>query len=157
MRHIGFRHQNDELVSAVASHNVGASAIGLQNLPDALENEVALEMPVEIVHKFEAVEVHEHQRKRAAGSSGPLPFGGQCFHKKPMGLHARESVGDRLFLRLLERKRVVQRAGDEVGQRAQQENFFLGEVHRYGGLDVQNAVELFGIKNRQGNSRYGIR
>src|SRR5256884_1819616 len=119
--------EKDNSPPAVASHNVGAPAIGLQNLPDALENEVALEVPVEIVHEFEAVEVHEHQGKRAPGSSGPLPFGGQCFHKKTMRLHTGEAVGDRLLLRLLERKRVVQRTGDEVGQRAQQENFFLGE------------------------------
>src|ERR1700674_1696557 len=57
MLHIGFRHQNDEFVPAVAGHNVGAPAIGLQDLPDALENEVALKVPVEIVDEFEAVEV----------------------------------------------------------------------------------------------------
>src|SRR6202521_6077233 len=129
---LGSATQNADFAPAVAGHNVGAPAIGLQDLPDALENEVALKVPVEIVYEFEAVEVHEHQGKRAPRSSGPLPFGGQCFTKKTMRLHARESVGDRLFLRLLERKRVVQRAGDEVGQGAQQKNFFLGEVHRYG-------------------------
>jgi len=36
-----------KLVPAVPGHNVGASAIRFQNLPDALENEVALEVPVE--------------------------------------------------------------------------------------------------------------
>src|SRR2546429_4493220 len=90
MLHIGLRHENDEFVPAVASHNVGAPAIGLQNLPDALENEVALEVPVEIVHEFEAVEVHEHQRKRAAdrkstrlnSSHGYISYAVFCLKKK---------------------------------------------------------------------------
>src|SRR5207302_1708274 len=86
--HIGFRHQDDKLISAVTGHHIGAPAIGFQNLPDALQNEVAFEVPVKVVHEFEAVEVHEHQRKGAAGSSGPLPFRGQCFHEKSMRLHA---------------------------------------------------------------------
>src|SRR5207245_9918277 len=72
MFHIGFRHQNDKLVPAVAGYHVGAPAIGLQDLPDALQNEVAFEVSVEIVHEFEAVEVHEPQRKAPAGSSPPL-------------------------------------------------------------------------------------
>src|SRR5713226_8567363 len=86
MFHGGFRHQNDEFVSAVAGDNVGAPAIGLQDLPDALENQVALEVPVEIVYELEAVEVHEHQRKGAAGSSGSLPLRGQSFHEKTVSL-----------------------------------------------------------------------
>src|SRR5712664_2566350 len=109
MLHVGFRHQNDKFISAVAGHDVGAPAIGLQDLPNALENQVALKVPVEIVHKLEAVQVHERQRKGAAGASGPLPFRGQRFHEKTMRLYARESVGDRLLLRLLERKRIVER------------------------------------------------
>src|SRR5882762_4845298 len=59
---------------------------------------------------------------------------------------AGEAVGDGLLLCFLEGKSVVQRAGDKVGQRAQKENFLLGEVHGYRGLDVQNAMELFGVK-----------
>ena len=74
--HIRFRHQNDKLISSIASHHIGAPAIGFQNLPDALQNKVAFEVPVKIVNEFEAVEVHEHQRKRAASASGPFPFRG---------------------------------------------------------------------------------
>ena len=155
--HIGFRHQNDKLISAVARHHIGATAIGLQNMPDTLENEVAFEVPVKIVHEFEAVEVHEHQGKGAASSSGPLPFRGQCFHEKAMRLDASKAVGDGLLLRFLEGKRVVKSAGNEVGQCAQQENFLLREIHRHAGLDVQNAVELFRIKNRQCDGRHGVR
>jgi len=146
MLHIGFRHENDKLVPAVAGDNVGAPAISFQNLPDALENQVAFEVPVEIVDELEAVEVHEHQCKGASSPGGALPFRGQRFHEETMRLHPGEPVGDGLLLGLLEGKGVVQRAGDEVGQRAQQENFFLGEVHRHGRLDVQDAKELFGIK-----------
>src|SRR5258708_38972459 len=94
MLYICFRHQNDKFVSAIAGHNVGAPAIGLQDLPDALEHEVAFEVPVEIVHKLEAVEVHEHERKGASGASGAFPFRGQGFHEKAMSLDAGEAVGD---------------------------------------------------------------
>jgi len=47
--------RNDNIVPAVPGHNVGASAIRFQNLPDALENEVALEVPVEIITNLKAV------------------------------------------------------------------------------------------------------
>ncbi len=157
MLHIGFGHQHDKLVSSVAGYHIGAPAISLQNLSHALQNEVAFKVPVEIVHKFEAVEVHEYECKGAASPGRTLPFRGQRFHEKPMCLDTGEPIGDGLLLCFLEGKRVVQRAGDQVGQRAQKENFLLGEVHRYGGLYVKNAVELFGVKNRQGDGSHGIR
>jgi hypothetical protein len=51
----------------------------------------------------------------------------------------------------------VQCAGDEVGERAKQQDFFFGEVHRRRGLDVQDAVKLLGVKNRQSDGCNGIR
>src|SRR5258708_28206672 len=82
MLHIRFGHQHDKLVSSVASYNVGAPAIGLQNLSHALQNEIAFKVPVEIIYEFEAVEVHEHQRKGTAGAGRTLPFRGSRFHAK---------------------------------------------------------------------------
>src|SRR5260221_9194150 len=59
--HICFRHQDDKFVSAIAGHNIGAPAIGLQDLSNALENEVAFYVTVEIDNKLEAVEGHEKE------------------------------------------------------------------------------------------------
>src|SRR6266568_7287923 len=74
-----------------------------------------------------------------------------------MRLDASEAVGDGLFLSLLERQGIVQCAGDEVGERAKQQDFFFGEVHGRGRLDVQDAVKLLGVKNRQSDGCNGIR
>src|SRR5215831_896093 len=155
--HGGFRHQNDKFVAAVASDDVGAAAVGLENLPDALENEVAFEVTVEIVDEFEAVQVHKHESKGPARARGTLPFRGKSFHEEAMRFDAGESVGDSLFLSFLERERVVESAGNEVGERAQQQDFFVGEVHGRCGFDEKNAVKLLGIKYRQGHDGDGIR
>src|SRR5262245_56505106 len=95
--HNGFRHQNDEFVAAVARDDVGAATIGLENLPDALENEVAFEVTVEIVDEFEAVQVHEHESKRPARARGTFPFRGKGFHEEAMRFDAGESIGDGLL------------------------------------------------------------
>src|SRR2546426_11416180 len=94
----------------------------------------------EIVHELETVQVHEHESKGAPRASGSFPFRGKRFHEKTMRFDPRESVGDRLLLGLLEGKRVMQRAGDEVRERAHQKNFFLGEFRGRGRFDVENAV-----------------
>jgi len=78
--HIGFRHQNDKLISTVTGLPHRTPALGLQNLPDALQNEVAFEVPVKSF-TIEAVEVHEHQRKSATGAGGPF-HSRQRFMKK---------------------------------------------------------------------------
>src|SRR5690348_12548701 len=74
-----------------------------------------------------------------------------------MRLDAGEAVGDGLLLSLLERERVVQRACDEVGECAKEQDFFLGKIHGRGGLDVQDAVKLFRVKNRESDGGDGIR
>src|SRR5260370_37552124 len=94
---IGFGHQHDKLVPAVAGYNVGAPAIGLQNLSHALQNEIAFKVPVEIVHEFEAVQVQWHKRKGAASPGRTLPFRRQRFHETTMPLHAGEAVCDCLL------------------------------------------------------------
>src|SRR6516164_2677883 len=143
--HGGFRHQNDKFVAPVARDDVGAATVGLQNLTHALEHEVAFEVAVKVVDEFEAVQIHEHQREGTASARGALPFRGERFHEETMRLDTGEAIGDGLLLRFLKRKRVMQRAGDEVGKGAEQQDFLLREVHWRGGLDVENAVKLLGI------------
>ena len=70
-----FRHQNHEFVAAVARDDIRAAAILLEDVADALQNHVAFEVAVKIVHELEAVEVHQHQRERPVGARGAFPFG----------------------------------------------------------------------------------
>ena len=63
-----FRHEDHEFIATIARHHVGTPAILLKNMADALQHHVAFEVPVKIVHEFEAVEVHQHQRKRTIGA-----------------------------------------------------------------------------------------
>ena len=108
----GFRHEDDEFVAAVTRDDIGAAAILFENVADALQDDVAFQVAVEIVDEFEAVEVHQDQREGAIGARGALPFGGERFHEEAVRFDAGEAVGDGLFLSFLERDGVVQRAGE---------------------------------------------
>src|SRR5207247_9135647 len=55
--HVGLGHENDELVAAVASDDIGAAAVLLEDVADALEAGVPFEVAVAIVDEFEAVEL----------------------------------------------------------------------------------------------------
>ena len=105
--HVGFRHEDDELIAAVAGHHIGAAAIGFENLTDALQHQVAFQVPVKIVDEFEAVQVHEDQREGASGARGTFPFGGERFHEEAVRFDAGEAVGDGLFLGFLEGSGIV--------------------------------------------------
>ena len=141
----GFRHEDHELVAAVARHHVGAAAVLFEDVTHALEDDVALEVAVKIVHEFEAVEVHQHQRERAVRARRALPFGRERFHEEAMCLDAGQAVGDGLFLRPLERERVVQRSGEEIGERAEQQHVVIGELARLGRFDVKDAEKLLAV------------
>ncbi len=70
----GFRHQDDEFVSAVACDYVRLPAFLLQQAADTGQNHVAFQVAVGIVDFLEFVEVHQHHRERAAGAGGAFPF-----------------------------------------------------------------------------------
>ncbi len=108
----GFRHEDDELIAAIARDHVRAATILFENVAHALKDHVPLEVPVEIVYELEAVQVHQHEREGAVGARGALPFRGKRFHQEAMSLDSGEPVGDRLLLRFLEREGVVQGAGE---------------------------------------------
>ena len=146
-----FRHENHEFVAAVARHHVRAPAILFEDVADALQDDVALEVAVEIVDEFEPVEVHQDERERPVGARRALPFGRERLHQEAVRLDAGQPVGDGLLLSLLERERVVQRAGKKVGERAQQQDVLLGEFARLGGFHVENAEELLAVGDGQGD------
>src|SRR5208282_4944893 len=125
MLHVGFWHQDHELITTIAGDNIGAPAICLQNVTDTLENEIAFEVAVKVVDEFKAVEIHQNKREGAARTSRALPLGGKSFHEKAMRFDAGESDSDSLFLSFLERESVVERAGNEVGKRAEKQDLFL--------------------------------
>ena len=72
--HGGFRHQDDEFVSTVAGHDIGAAAVGFQDLANALENQVAFQVAVEIVHELEAVQIHQDESEGTPGARRAFPF-----------------------------------------------------------------------------------
>ena len=110
-------------------------------MPHALQHHVAFQVAVKVVDEFEPVEVHQHQRKRTVRARGAFPFRGQRFHQETVGLHAGQTIGNGLFLRLLESQRIVQRAGEQIRQGAEQTYFVFGEFAPLGGLHVQHAQQ----------------
>ena len=69
---VGERRQHDrEFVAAEARHDVIAAHLVLQAESHLLEQRVAEVMSERIVHFFEAIEIHQHQRQlRAADARG---------------------------------------------------------------------------------------
>ena len=65
-----FRHQDHEFVAAIARHHIRAPAILFQNVADTLQHHVAFQVAVKIVHKFEAVQIHQHDRERPVRARG---------------------------------------------------------------------------------------
>ena len=59
--HRCFRHQDHEFVTAVPRHHIRTAAILLENMAHALQHHVAFQVPVEVVYKLEAVQVHQHE------------------------------------------------------------------------------------------------
>ena len=106
-------------------------------------------MAVKIVDEFEAVQIHQHQREGTSRARRALPFARERLHEEAMGFQAGHAVGDGLFLRFLEGHGVVQRAGNQVGQRSEEQNFFLGEIGGLVRLHVQHAMQLVGVHDRQ--------
>ena len=80
--------KQDEFISAVTGHHIGAPAIRFEDMSDSLQNKVALEVTVKIVDEFEAVEVHQHQCKGASGARGAFPLVAQRFHEKTVRFDA---------------------------------------------------------------------
>ena len=80
---------------------VGTAAILIQNVRHALQQEVAVQVSVKVVHEFETVQIHQHQGERSPGlgTRAAFPFPGERFHEEAMRLEASEAVRNGLFLR----------------------------------------------------------
>src|SRR5450432_2791467 len=61
--HSGFRHQDNELISAVARHHIGPPTVLFEYVSHALKHNVAFQVSVEIINELEAVEIHQDQCK----------------------------------------------------------------------------------------------
>jgi hypothetical protein len=62
--HGGFRHQDHEFVTTVPRYYIRTAAILLEDVSDTLQDHVAFEVAIEIIHKLEAVQVHQYQGER---------------------------------------------------------------------------------------------
>ena len=58
LRSVGFGHEYNKLVSTVAGHHIRAPAVLFQNLAYAVQYQIALEMPIEIVYELETVQIN---------------------------------------------------------------------------------------------------
>src|ERR1700686_3034877 len=113
-------------------------------------------MAVKIVDEFEEIQVHENKGKGARGGGGALPFSVESFHEETVRFDTSQAVGDGLFAGLLEGFGIVQSAGDEVSEGADEQNFFLGKFDVGRGLDEKYAVKVLGIKDRESHGRSSV-
>src|SRR5205085_10274920 len=86
--HGGFWHQDDEFVAAITRDDVGAAAIGFENLADTLKNQVAFQVAVEVIDELEAVQIHEYECEGAPRACRTFPFRRERFHEEAVRLDA---------------------------------------------------------------------
>jgi len=76
------RHQDHELVPAIAATTSDAAAIRFRMVPHALQDQVAFQMPVKIVDKFEIDRGPSAPAQMPARARRALPLGRQRFHEE---------------------------------------------------------------------------
>src|SRR5438105_10365101 len=62
--HASFRHQDDELITAVSGHNVRLPAFLFEQAPDTRQHQITLKMTQGIVNFLEFIQVHEYHGER---------------------------------------------------------------------------------------------
>src|ERR1700722_14737643 len=63
--HRGFRHQDQKFVPTVSRPHTPTAAILLEDVTDTLQDDVAFEVAIEVIHELEAVQVHQHEGEGA--------------------------------------------------------------------------------------------
>src|SRR6267142_2179329 len=92
----GFRFGKNkhEFVPSVTRSGVNSAAMNAKNVSQAADGFAAHEMAVSVIDLFQAVQIKEHDGKRAGGAFVPLDFGVEGIQKPPVVGETRERIGD---------------------------------------------------------------
>ena len=101
------RQEQGELVAAIPSRGVHRAGVLAKHIGHATDGAAAGQVPVTIVDLFEAVEVHQQNRKSAASAPRTLQFSLQRFDEALVIRQSRETVASGAFAYLAKQVHVV--------------------------------------------------
>ena len=153
----GLRHQDDELIAAVARHDVRLPGLLLEQAADPSQHEIALEVAHGVVDLLKFIEVNEHHGKRPPRARSAFPLRRKSFPEEAARLDTGQAVGNGLLLQLLEDESIVQRRGQQVGQRIQDQNVLRRERILTAALNVEDAEQRLAVSDRNAKHRARIR
>ena len=110
-----------------------------------------------VVYFLELVQVDHHDGERSARTRRALPLALHGFEEEAARLDAGKAVRNRLLLQLLEHERVVQRRGEQISQRTQDQHILILERMFVLALDVQHAEQCVAVGERQAQHRACVR
>src|SRR3954452_9593702 len=105
----GLGKDDDELLAAVAAHDVDLTDLVADAVRDLHHDRVANRVAVRVVDLLEQVEVEHQDGQGAVEPAGALDLAGQGRLEEPVVSEPGEAVGDRQSLRLLMKQHVVER------------------------------------------------
>src|SRR3954451_925 len=150
---------DDELLAAVAAHDVDLADLVTDAVGDLHHDRVADRMAVRVVDLLEQVEVEHQDGQGAVEPAGALDLPGQGRLEEPVVAEAGEAVGDRQALRLLMKQHFVERHRCLSGEGADGlqvgivERLVIGPV-----VEVQHTYDALGGPQRNADQlvRHGL-
>jgi hypothetical protein len=138
----GARQQQDELVAAVARHDVVGAHLGAQVVGHAAQVVVAGLVPLEVVDPLEVVEVDDHARQRVLVAAGVGDLLAHAHLHRPVVHQPRQRVGARRLLELLVGLGVAAADDGQFAHRLEHAHVLLADLLRPGETDPQRAADL---------------
>src|SRR6266403_5443995 len=89
-----FRKNKHEFVPSVTRSGVNGAAMNAKNVSQAADGFAAHEMAIGVIDFFQAVQIEEHEGKRAGSAFVALDFGIEGVEKPPVVGEARERIRD---------------------------------------------------------------
>ena len=132
---------DDELVARVADADVVRTDGDAQRVGDLAQRQIARVVPERVVDLLEVVEVEEHERHFGLQTVGASQLARQVQEHEAGVRQARQLIGQRLLLRLLEDDRVLDDGRRLLRDTVDQPSMVVAVVVRLGVIDREGADE----------------
>src|SRR5213593_883601 len=138
---VPFRDDDAELIAAVADHDVGLTAVALDEVGEMSEDAVTDAMAVVVVDHLEVVEVEHDQGKRCLAAGGAAQLALQALLEEPVVVEAGETVGQGLLLAGHQPFKHHETVDSLSGEHRQQVKVRLRITTWLGGVDAESAAD----------------
>src|SRR5215469_3677731 len=125
---VGLRQQDHELIAAITKGIVDQAQVGFDFEADLGKQLASDEVSVSVVHLLEVIEVNEQYAELISKAVGAIDLGFQRFVEVAGVVEAGAVVGDRQFLNLLDRARIIYGDGGVVAKGMEKEHFIVSKA-----------------------------